>query len=152
MQQSFRQPQPEYKQTGVCPFDKNHIIDPAKLLKHIKKCKSPTRRDFDECPFNPYHWVNFQELEQHKLECPNRNSSFVDEYPQTHNQSFQSNRSSNSFISDIHEAELTSDNMEMFKIGIDFEIHKPAFNQISSFSKRINKEEMGQLNVDKLFK
>jgi hypothetical protein len=53
------------KQYSYCPFDNNHLIESCKLLKHIKKCRSPTRRDFVECPYNPYHWLNFHEMDEH---------------------------------------------------------------------------------------
>ncbi len=58
------------KQYSYCPFDSNHLIESCKLLKHIKKCRSPTRRDFVECPFNPYHWLNFHEMDEHQLSKP----------------------------------------------------------------------------------
>ena len=52
----------DFKTYFECPFDKNHKIESAKLLKHINKCKSPSRRDYAQCPYNPLHWVNFQVL------------------------------------------------------------------------------------------
>lgn len=58
----------EIKQFGVCPFDKNHEIDIKKLLKHIEKCKSPTKQEYRGCPYNPYHWLHFEDIEKHK-EC-----------------------------------------------------------------------------------
>ena len=56
----------EIKQFGVCPFDKNHEIDVKKLLKHIEKCKSPTKQDYRRCLFNPYHWLHFEDIAKHQ--------------------------------------------------------------------------------------
>lgn len=53
----------EMKQLACCPFDRSHLIEPSKLLKHIDKCKASTKHDYSKCPYNPYHWVNFQHIE-----------------------------------------------------------------------------------------
>ena len=56
----------EIKKMYACPFDRNHLIPKDKLLKHIQKCKAPTRALYSPCPYNPYHWINPNNLEAHQ--------------------------------------------------------------------------------------
>jgi hypothetical protein len=135
----------------ICPFDKNHVIEAEKLAKHIKKCKAPTRRDFEGCPFNPIHWVHFQELEQHVRECPDgRGAPFSTTQPRPlpERQSF-----SNSYISQISQVgDLDNSELEMYELEMDFELNKPAQNQIErNLKKKINEMEMRKLNREKLW-
>jgi hypothetical protein len=49
-----------------CPFDKTHIFVASKWKKHVEKCKSPARREYEQCRYDPYHWVYFKEIDAHE--------------------------------------------------------------------------------------
>lgn len=55
-----------YKEVCICPFDKNHIVEATKIKKHIEKCKSPTRANFQQCKYDPYHWFKPNLIEKHE--------------------------------------------------------------------------------------
>ena len=57
----------EIKQYACCPFNRTHIVDSGKLLRHIAKCKDPAKDNYAQCQYNPLHWVLFAGIEDHKL-------------------------------------------------------------------------------------
>ena len=54
------------KEVKVCPFDSSHFIDPSKFAKHLEKCKSPSRKDFEKCKWDPLHYIHFTKIEEHE--------------------------------------------------------------------------------------
>jgi hypothetical protein len=66
---------------SCCPFDRAHVVDSAKLLKHIQKCRSPNREDFKPCPYNGVHWLRLNQIEKHiqsmtfpDIDCPDKHN------------------------------------------------------------------------------
>lgn len=51
-----------YKKMFICPFDEAHVIEETKINKHILKCKSPNRENFEQCPFNQMHWILYKSM------------------------------------------------------------------------------------------
>ena len=148
----------EIKQYACCPFNHTHVVDSGKLLRHIAKCKDPSKDNYEQCPYNPLHWVLFAGIEAHRqgkddviLECQDRGNS-KSSFQQVQEQFGQGSNFHNSFISEIPKMNEHDASSEIYRIGLDFEINKPAKNEIERpKNKKINKREMKELNREKLW-